>query len=261
MSIRGSLGAIRRLAISSLGRREFQLRNAAPTISFTFDDFPRSALHVGGAILKSYGACGTYYAAMGLMDKVNHLGEHFSATDLKTLLADGHELGSHTFSHVSCRASAVRDFETEAKKGRDAVEQVTGRRDFHQFSYPYGHATLRAKPRIGRIVSSCRGIFPGINKSPVDLNLLRANSLYSHSFDLESIGRLIDANEKCCGWLIFYTHDVSERPSSFGCSPAHLDHVIKLALRGKARILPVGNALHSALNSGRVTQVQGVPLF
>ena len=246
MSIRSSLGAIRWRTISALGRREFRLPNAEPTVSFTFDDFPRSALHVGGAILKSYGARGTYYASMGLLGTVNHLGEHFSAGDLEQLLADGHELGSHTFSHVSCREGAIRDVEADVTKGRRAVEQVAGIRASHQFSYPYGHATLRAKSKIGRMVSSCRGIVPGINNSPVDLNLLRANSIYSTSFDLDSIGRLIEANEKCRGWLIFYTHDVSEKPSAFGCLPRELETAVKLVAISKTRILSMGDAMSPA---------------
>lgn len=216
--------------------------DSGPVVSFTFDDFPRSALHVGGEILKSYGACGTYYAAMGLMDTVNHLGEHFSYSDLKKLIEDGHELGSHTFSHISCRETTIADVETEVRKGREAVERVTGIRDSHQFSYPYGQATFRAKAKIGRIVSTCRGIVPGINKSPADLNLLRANSIYSHAFDLDSIRRLIAENEKCRGWLIFYTHDVCDGPSSFGCTPAEFEKVVKLTVMGKFRILTVGNS-------------------
>ena len=225
--------------------------DAEPVVSFTFDDFPKSALHVGGAILKSYGVCGTYYAAMGLMDKVNHLGEHFSACDLKKLIADGHELGSHTFSHLSCREAAIRDIEVDVRKGREAVEQVTGIRDSHQFSYPYGHATLQTKSRIGCMMSSCRGIVPGINKSPVDLNLLRANSLYSQSFDLDSIRRLLAENEKSRGWLIFYTHDVSENPSTYGCTSGELEIVVKLASKTGSKVLPMGQAIracHASIN-------------
>jgi peptidoglycan/xylan/chitin deacetylase (PgdA/CDA1 family) len=34
----------------------------SPVISFTFDDFPRSALVKAGAILRERGLAGTYYA-------------------------------------------------------------------------------------------------------------------------------------------------------------------------------------------------------
>jgi peptidoglycan/xylan/chitin deacetylase (PgdA/CDA1 family) len=245
MSVRQFLGSIRWGAISAVSRREVHVHG--PIVSFTFDDFPQSALHLGGAILKKYGASGTFYASVGLMDTVNGLGLHFSADDLQSLLRDGHELGSHTFSHLSCRSTSLRSFEANAIRGKEAVERVTGTRDAHQFSYPYGHVTLLAKKKIGAGVSSCRGIVPGINKSPVDLNLLRANRLYSWSFDLGSIDQLLRANEQNRGWVIFYTHDISDNPSRFGCRPSEFESVVKLTVETRASILSVGQAISSSL--------------
>jgi peptidoglycan/xylan/chitin deacetylase (PgdA/CDA1 family) len=246
MSVRHFLGRIRAAAISGVCRRDFRLPEAVPTVSFSFDDFPQSALHVGGSILKSYGACGTFYAAMGLMGQVNALGQQFCAADLQNLLQDGHELGSHTFGHLSCRSASLNGFEADVLKGKSAVEQETGGGYPHQFSYPFGHVTLRAKKRIGGWVSSCRGIVPGINESPVDLNLLRANSLYSRCPDPARIEMLLELNERRRGWLIFYTHDVSDSPSPFGCTPGEFESVVRLAVKRRAKVLPIGQALLSA---------------
>ena len=106
------MGTVRGNIISAVGRREFSLLETGPLISFSFDDFPLSALQAGGAILKSYSACGTFYAAMGLMGKTSpQMGPYFGPGDLEILLKDGHELGSHTFSHISCRATSPGDFE------------------------------------------------------------------------------------------------------------------------------------------------------
>jgi peptidoglycan/xylan/chitin deacetylase (PgdA/CDA1 family) len=235
--------------ISTVGRREFRLPDVGPLVSFSFDDFPRSALHVGGAILKSYGISGTYYAAMGLMGTANGMGPQFRTEDLERLLKDGHELGSHTFGHRSCRALPLRDFEAEVIKGKEAVERITGPGRSHHFSYPYGHVTLRAKGRVGARLASCRGIFPGINTSPVDLNLLRANNLYSWSFDLDAIGRLLTQNGKQRGWLIFYTHDISDQPSAFGCTPSQFESVVKLVTRAGGTALPVGKVAGSTTST------------
>jgi peptidoglycan/xylan/chitin deacetylase (PgdA/CDA1 family) len=243
MSVRHFLGRLRWGVISGACRRDFRLPEAVPTVSFTFDDFPQSALHVGGTILKSYGACGTFYAAMGLMGQVNALGQQFCAEDVQSLLRDGHELGSHTFGHLSCRSTSLGSFEIDVLKGKLAVERLTGGDGPHAFSYPFGHVTLRAKKRSGAWASSCRGIVPGINESPIDLNLLRANSLYSRSLGLDALGGLLQANDKRRGWLIFYTHDVSENPSVFGCRPAEFDTVVKMACQRGARILPVAQVL------------------
>jgi peptidoglycan/xylan/chitin deacetylase (PgdA/CDA1 family) len=246
MYSRQLLGKIRRGVISAINRRELALSGVGPVVSFTFDDFPQSALRMGGTILKSYQACGTFYTAIGMVSQVNDLGQQFCVEDLQALLRDGHELGSHTFGHLSCRSSTLREFEADVWKGREAVEQITGGDRPHHFSYPYGHITSRAKPRIGAHMSSCRGIAPGINESPVDLNLLRANSLYSSSFHLDSIDRLLALNEERRGWLIFYTHDISMNPSAFGCRPFEFEDVVKLAIKRSAKILPVGQVVLSA---------------
>jgi peptidoglycan/xylan/chitin deacetylase (PgdA/CDA1 family) len=246
MYSRQLLGKIRRGAISAISRRDLPLSGAGPVVSFTFDDFPQSALRVGGTILKSYQAHGTFYTAIGLMSQINDLGQQFCVEDLQALLLDGHELGSHTFGHLSCRSSTLREFEVDVWKGREAVEQIAGGDRPHHFSYPYGHITSRAKPRIGAHMSSCRGIAPGINESPADLNLLRANSLYSSSFHLDSIDRLLALNEERRGWLIFYTHDISMNPSAFGCKPFEFEDVVKLAIKRRSKILPVGQVVLSA---------------
>ncbi|HKZ36736.1 MAG TPA: polysaccharide deacetylase family protein [Chryseolinea sp.] len=241
--LRHILTQIRWRTIETFSRRNFNLSGSASIVSFTFDDFPQSALQIGGSILQSYGARGTYYAAMGLMDQVNGLGRQFSAEDLSTLLKDGHELGSHTYDHISCRSSSLSVFQANAIKGKQAIDAITGGGFTHHFSYPYGHATFRAKQRIGSAFSSCRGIIPGINKAPVDLNLLRANSLYSCSFDIIAIECLLEANEKCKGWLIFYTHDISENPSPFGCKPGEFESVVKLVVKRQVPIVPMGQAV------------------
>jgi peptidoglycan/xylan/chitin deacetylase (PgdA/CDA1 family) len=214
-------------------------------VSFTFDDFPRSALTNGGTILKSYGACGTYYAAMGLIGQTNELGEHFRADDLARLLADGHELGSHTFSHLSCASISLDVFEADVQKGRESVINVTENPSAGQFAYPQGHITLGAKSRIGAQMDSCRSSFGGVNVSPVDLNLLLANPLYDSMFDLAAVEHLFRVNDQRGGWLIFYTHDVSDTPSRWGARPGQLETVVRLAVRKGHRVLTVGEALQA----------------
>lgn len=244
--IAASLGGAKRSFTVALRRRGHTLPDRGPIVSFTFDDFPRSALKTGGTILRSYDACGTYYAAMGLMGQINDLGEHFSADDLTRLLAEGHELGSHTFGHLSCRTTSLEAFEADALKGREAVINFTGRSTLHQFAYPYGHISLRAKARIGSQMNSCRSILEGINVSPVDLNLLRANSLYNSTIDLRVVEHLMRLNDRRRGWLIFYTHDVRDSPSPWGCTPRQFEAVVGLASRMEFRFLTVGEVLAEA---------------
>lgn len=245
MSVRSSLGAVRRQVLCSLYRRAVPLENREPIVSFSFDDFPRSAYSVGGTILEHFGARGTFYAACGLMNTCNELGDHFRADDLDSLLDRGHELASHTYSHISARSVSCAEFCKDVEKGRQAVEKVTGA-ESPNFAYPFGHVTLRAKQASGLSLASVRGIFPGFNGPEADLNLLRANSLYG---DLDGSGRvekLIAENCKRKNWLIFYTHDVRPEPSPYGCTPRLFEAAVSYAAQSGCRILTVREAMLEA---------------
>jgi peptidoglycan/xylan/chitin deacetylase (PgdA/CDA1 family) len=249
MSFKAQLRPLRRRLLSSLYSRRVPLQSGGPIVSFAFDDFPRTALSIGGQILERHGARGTYYASIGLMNTCNHLGELFRREDLEALLDDGHELASHTFSHVSCRAVSGTTFREEVEKGRKALAEITGQRDSGGFAFPFGEVTLNTKRTIGPCVASCRGIWPGLNGPEVDLNLLRANSLYGGADRCAQVETLILENEQHKSWLIFYSHDVRPDPSAFGCTPELLDHAVSFAAQRGARILTVAETV-SELSEG-----------
>ena len=73
-------------ATKALFTRRLDVRTALPLISFTFDDFPRTAFLEAGSILRRYGVLGTYYASLGLMGKPTPLGPMYQAEDLKELI-------------------------------------------------------------------------------------------------------------------------------------------------------------------------------
>ena len=240
--LRSLLGQLQRQLLSSIHPRSGRLGSQGPVVSFCFDDFPRTAYTTGGAILKSFRANGTYYAALGLMNTSNHLGDQFWQEDIDSLLADGHELGCHTYSHYSCRSVPQKVFESDVQKGREAIHKLTGY-DAANFAYPYGHVNVALKKTIGAQMDSCRGIDGGINGSTTDLNLLRANSLYGDVDQFAASESLLSENVRRGGWLIFYTHDVRPNPSPFGCTPALLDRTVSLAEEKNCRIASVAEVL------------------
>jgi len=242
MSLRSGLGHIRRRLLSGLYRRTVPLGDLGPVVSFTFDDFPRTALSTGGAILESYGARGTYYVTVGLMNVSNELGELFVEDDLRPLLEKGHELGTQTFHHSSCRSVPLSSFRDDVQKGMKAVEELAGHNSTN-FAYPYGHVTLRSKKALGPVLTSSRSIIPGLNGPDVDLNLLRANRLYGDADTSQQAQDLISENVKQKGWLIFYTHDVRPNPSEYGCTPALFEFAVSHAAKSGSRILTVEQVL------------------
>ena len=228
------------------GRRMVEIRPARPIISFTFDDFPRSALLAGGAILKRYGCSGTYYTSLGLLDRDISAGRAFSAADLRQAFADGHELGCHTFAHCHAWDTEPDIFEQSVLENRQALDKLLPGASFKSHSYPIAWPRPHTKRLVGRWFSSCRGGGQTFNRAATDLNLLKSYFLEKSRDAPAAVKKVIDDNRQACGWLIFSTHDVSEAPTTFGCSPSFLEAVVRWSVDSGARILPVAEALEAA---------------
>ena len=232
-----------------LMRRRAKMRNEVPLISFTFDDFPRSALHTGGAILKGQDLRATYYASLGLMGREAPVGTIFSADDLQLVVSEGHELGSHTFSHCHAWQTRPSEFEKSIIDNQSALSRFLPEARFATLSYPISQPRPLTKRRAARHFACCRGGGQTFNAGIIDLNYLRAFFL-EKSKDITSVSEMIDRNIEARGWLIFATHDVSEQPTRFGCTPNFFEDVVRLALRSGARILPVREACEVATRNG-----------
>jgi peptidoglycan/xylan/chitin deacetylase (PgdA/CDA1 family) len=243
MIVRTQLGMLRRQLLSCVFRRLIELRDIGPVVTFSFDDCPRTAITNGGAIVEQFKGRATFYVAMGLEGTRNRLGEQFHAADLRGLSDRGHEVATHTFSHLSARRASLDVFLKDVQHGEDALRECLGPSASTNFAYPYGEATVRAKMCLGPQLWSCRGTQGGLNGPFVDLNLLRANRLYGGTERSEAAKSLILENEVRRSWLIFYSHDVAETPSAFGCTPALLEEVASFASGRRARIATVAEVL------------------
>lgn len=207
-------------------------------VSFTFDDFPKSSLITGGKILEQHGARGTYYAALQLAGTTGALGQMFDLEDIRGAHHAGHEIACHTFTHLDCAHVSKSSIRAELFTNAAALSSLIEKFVPTNFAYPYGSVSRTAKRVAGRRFSSCRGIRPGINRDTVDFDELRANRIYVGDFDEARMFHLIDQATSTGSWVIFYTHDVSETPSPYGCTPEQLKAVIAYAAR-RAAILTV----------------------
>ena len=236
-------GYYQRRAASLLFRRPFVIDTRRPVISFTFDDFPQSALSVGGAILNSFGVAGTYYASLGLMGQETPSGRIFVSADLKAALEQGHELGCHTFSHCHSWNTATGLFEHSISENRAALATLLPGVRFSTLSYPISPPRPLTKWRVAKSFLCSRGGGQTFNVGTTDLNQLSAYFLEKSRDGIQTLKDLIDRNGRARGWLIFATHDISERPTPFGCTPQLFEEVVRYAVSSGARVLPVVSAL------------------
>ncbi len=233
------------------GRRPCRIQLKAPLISFTFDDFPKSALVNGGSILRTHDAIGTYYASFGLMGKTAPTGEIFSREDLGEFVRQGHELACHTFDHCHSWDTDPAEFEASILRNQQAVAQLLPGTRMRCLSYPISHPRPETKRRTAKHYDCARGGGQTFNAGIVDLNYLKAFFIEQCRGDFESIAALTKENVRRNGWLILATHDVSESPTRFGCTPALLDKIVRYSLRSGIRILPISEALQVVIASSK----------
>jgi len=238
-------GKYRRTAASVFARRNISLANKTPIISFTFDDFPQSALYNGGQILKRYNLSGTYYTSLGLMGQVAPTGQIFYKDDITQLLDKKHELGCHTFSH--CHASDTRpsSFEESVIENSNRLKTLAPQASFSTLSYPIGSPRPGTKRLCARHFMACRGGGQTFNYGRTDLNNLKAFFIEQSRDQTEKIDLIIEQNAEFGGWLIFATHDVTENPTRYGCTPAVFEHVVTSAVKSGASILNVSEGLRA----------------
>lgn len=225
-----------------LFRRPLNMHNSVPYISFTFDDFPRSALHLGGNIMKQHGLRATYYASFGLMGSKAPVGEIFLQEDIMELLAQKHELGCHTFDHCNSFKTKSRIFEGSIVKNKQALCTLIPGATFRTFSYPFICPRPVTKWRTQKYFDCCRFGGQTFNVNTIDLNFLKAYFIEKSKNNLMPIREIIDINKRFNGWLIFATHDICNSPSPFGCTPAFFEEIVKYAEDSGAGILPVAEA-------------------
>ncbi len=247
MDLRQSLIRVRNYYQKNAGRfvsrRPFIVQPQRPLISFSFDDFPRTALLTGGAILRRHGLCGTYYISLGLLGMESPSGTICSLDDLRALVEQKHELGCHTYSHCHSWHTDPEEFEASVLKNQVELRRVLPGLEFKTFAYPHSVPRPRTKARVSRYFKGCRGGGQTLNVGRIDLNDLSATFIEKTGGNMQLVRELIDRNRDQLGWTIFATHDVSSNPSPYGCTPVFFEEIIQYALKSGASILPVAKVL------------------
>lgn len=168
------------------------------------------------------------------------------ADDVIALHRRGHEIGCHTFSHLRACDLDETAMRREIMRNRAYLRMLDSSIRVESFAYPFGYGSYARKHQLRKAFQSCRSIVQGVNSGGVDLQFLRAMPLIDREMDREGIDRAFDEAQTNNGWLIFYGHDVAERPSPYGCTPALLSHALEAAASRNIPILTMAEAMRCA---------------
>jgi peptidoglycan/xylan/chitin deacetylase (PgdA/CDA1 family) len=240
---------------AKLARRLVQLRVVSPLlasprrpiVSFTFDDFPRSAATTGADIIESFDGRATYYACSSLAGQEGVSGKFYLPRDIQNLQRAGHEIAAHTHSHIDCRRTRFEKVIADIDSSQELISGMGDRILVRHFAYPFGETTVRLKRALMSKYSTARGIIPGLNRFGSDLMQLRAFELSPEEWRIQRAERAVELAARTSSWVIFFTHDVSDEPSAYGTTPAVLRRLIQRCRDAGVSVLPVGQAFDETI--------------
>ena len=239
----GSLPAkVKRRLTQWRASKPLAIQPKTPIVSFTFDDFPKTAAQAGADIIEKVGGRATYYACSGMAGTKTVTGEQYTSAELVDLLSRGHEIGAHTHTHLDCAKArvpdAVSNIHTNLSQLRDmGADHIT------QFAYPYGETQTALKDALKGTFETARGVLAGTNGRGSDLMQLRALELTPDDRTTDRAAAAIRASAGRPSWVVIFTHDVHDEPSDYGTRPESLSQLANLARDTGASILSIGDAL------------------
>lgn len=221
------------------------MRNERPIISFNFDDFPASAIRIGGPILARYGIRATYYVSMSLLRDAVSLEDDvgFTADDLRAVVAEGHEIACHTWGHLDCALTAPEALISDMERNAAALAEIIPGYRMTNFAYPFGNLDLASKRLMAERFDTARGIWTGINADSADMALLTAQKIYEGEGNYRRALKMMDDLKARSGWLILFTHDVRANHSPFGSTPQDLERMAAAARESGCDILTMREAV------------------
>lgn len=233
------LRKIRRVAAQLFYKTPLAIPPHFRGVSICFDDFPQTALR-GAEILESCGARGTFYACFSLLGKESVSGKIAELPDVLALAQRGHEIGCHTYDHIDCAMTPALAVRNSCQTNRKMAAQ-NGLALKH-FAYPQGEMAPAVKRVLRQDYQTARSVLRGINRETGDAHCLKAVPLYGATQGpVQDIIR--DVAQKG-GWLILYTHDVSDTPSAYGTTPETLHSAVKLCNDLNIPVLTIGEGLN-----------------
>jgi len=225
-----------------MGSRQREVVTDRPLVTFTFDDVPDTALANGASILERYDARGTFYISGSIGSQTEPGRRLISREGCRELSLRGHEIGCHTFAHRKLRNLGA-DLEADLTRNEAYLREAGIEQPIRNFSYPFNAAWPPARRMLCSRYATCRGAGEAINRGSADHLMLKGVEIRQPEAYARTLTRWIDDVVADPGWLIFFTHDIAEAPTPFGCTPQTFDHLVSYAAARNCRIVTIGEAV------------------
>jgi peptidoglycan/xylan/chitin deacetylase (PgdA/CDA1 family) len=231
----------RQLAAEWAPARAQKLALSGGVVSITIDDFPKSAWVEGGPLFAAYGVKATYYVCGGHEGGMFEGVRQFDREDIVAAAAAGHDIACHTYDHVSPYRSSPAEFEASLSRNAAWLADRLGadHPGREHFAYPFGHVSFASKAACAGRFTTARGVAKGLNAGTVDLAQLKAYGYERYRLSTFPLAEMMRTCAERRGWLIFYTHEISDDANAYGCTPRDMAALIEAAAKAGLEVAPV----------------------
>ncbi len=207
-------------------------------VTFSFDDGWRSTYENAFPVLEQAGFRSTSYIITSRFSNPLYVG----GQEVLDLERRGHEIGSHSRSHVDLTAMPLDEAEREVWSSREDLFKL-GVKSVMSFSYPFGasnEAVIDAVRRAG--YSSARGIRRGLNKSSTNRYSLQIQNL-GGPITLPQVASWVDESIRTNTWIIFMIHHVDSTISDFSITPNLFREIVNYVRSKKIPVVTVSEGI------------------
>jgi peptidoglycan/xylan/chitin deacetylase (PgdA/CDA1 family) len=228
-------------SVLKLGHRS--ARSSRGILSVTFDDFPRSSWLAGGDLLGEVAGRATYYLSGTFHGQEVEGVPYFTAEDVTGLVEAGHELGCHSFDHRSVLDVGLNAYTRSVQRNAEFVRSLLPHYRLRTHAFPFGHVRIANRIALRRRFEVLRGINVPRFLDRFDPSHVDAGGLEERRAGQIDWPRLIAQTAETRGWLVLFTHGVTNQPSPYDTRPDALRSILLRARAEGLEILPVGDAL------------------
>jgi len=215
----------------------------SPLVSFSFDDFPKSAATIGAEIMEESHILATYYLTGSNCQSCFENVEQYDGDDVLRLYKAGHEIACHSYAHPRLRGRTKEEIAVDLANNLSFARALIGQDfQFQSFAYPYGEFDASSRGLMGDSFETARGVYRGVNKATIDFANLRTVPLELRRFNAAYLRSHIDDAIKNNGWIIFFTHDVADNCTNYGSTPKILFDTIQEVKSAGIEVLTVRDA-------------------
>ncbi|MEM7327234.1 MAG: polysaccharide deacetylase family protein [Pseudomonadota bacterium] len=218
----------------------------SPVISFSYDDFPKSAIEIGAVELERHGFQGSFYPAASFCGAHEDGQAYYTEADIQCLREKGHEIGCHTHDHANLLRLNNQDIEDQFERNQAFFNDLTESERFVSMAYPFGNVSPRVKKVAQKRFPVCRGVWSGVNTGKIDMALLKVVGLDHHLTPEQTRAWIQQARDEN-GWLIFVAHDIQTDHTPFGVRPDTYAEIVSLVADSEIEVMTIRDAAAKAI--------------